>query len=485
MSGPFFVFKSMHHYTFQSSISLLTGEILQLHIPYSSGTLISNFIYRSMKIIDCSHSSNTNNMASSSENYFTKPLFSILNSSYNENNSSANNSRPKDTSTKSDEGYDYFTIIILTMLSLILVIGTVGNSVVCYVFGFKQRKQRSVPETLFLYLGAIDLTTSLVNPSLYIYWTITKYSRWDFGVIGCKILAPMAPISVTLSALIILIIAVDRYFVICGDFGRSYSRTRIHLAVVVATGFAVCLYIPYIVLLRVKDGFPCFVVSTADPVYAYPTISALLLQDVGFILVLSITNFKSFSALRRQGCSMMEQSLYARRARSNRRVAKILLAMSCVFCLLVLPRDIMLLANIISWLNPPGFGLTQTLKNINALFKVLQTANSCVNVFIYSKMHTKFRVHLKAICYLACGCRGKLGSGPHSAITAIVSISPTKMSRLGALDGTPAGTPELPRKKVDHKKNLNGSSARNLKLDTDSEKWPKVRFLSSENSIDF
>ena len=263
------------------------------------------------------------------------------------NNSVANNSRPADTSTNSDTGYDYFTIILLTLMSLILVIGTAGNSVVCYVFGFKQRKHRSVPETLFLYLGAIDFTASLVNPSLHIYWTITKYSRWDFGIIGCKILVPMAPISVTLSALIILIIAVDRYFVICGVFGRSYSRARIHSAVLIAAGFSICLYMPYVILLTVNERFPCFVVSIADPVYAYSTISVLLLQDVGFILVLSITNFKSFSALQRRGNSILEQSLYARRARSNKRVAKILLAMSCVFCLLVLPRDIMQLANIL------------------------------------------------------------------------------------------------------------------------------------------
>ena len=433
---------------------------------------------------NCTSSNSTANMTSLSKNYVVEPLLTILNSSLNENGSLAKNCSESKTSKTSDNRYDYFTIILLTVMALILVVGTVGNSVVCYVFGFKQRKRRSVPETLFLYLGAIDLTSSIINPSLYIYWTITKYSRWDLGIIGCKILAPLAPISVTLSALIILIIAMDRYFVIVSDFGRSYSRKRIHWAVILAAGFAICLYIPYIILLTVNEHFPCFVADITNPAYTYSTISVLLLQDVGFIMVLSYTNIKSFSVLRRHGSGIMEQSSQAQRARSNKRVAKILLAMSCVFCALVLPRDIIQIAYIISWLNPPGFQFTETLTNLNALFKVLQTANSCVNVFIYSKMHTKFRIHLKSLCYIPFGRQHQLREGLRSAVSTVTNLSPTKIPRLSFANGTPLDTPDLPRKQLNCKKNFNGSSATDPASKRREEKEMKVRFLSETNSVD-
>lgn len=392
---------------------------------------------------------------------FNAVLAITLNSSCNGNSSSIKNPYPEKTT---NDDYDYFTIILLAMMASILFIGAAGNSVVCYVFGFKQRKTRSVPETLFLYLGAIDLTSSIINPSLYIYWTITRYSRWDFGIVGCKLLASLAPISVTLSALIILIIAVDRYFVICGQFGRRYSRNRIHCAVILAAIFAICLFIPYIIRLQVDDYHPCLVRSIDDPVYAYSTTVALLLQDVGFIGVLSFTNYKSFSRLHRKGTAMMEQSLERRRLRSNKRVAKILLAMSCVFCLLVLPRDIMQLAYIISWLNPPGLNFTRTLKNTNALFKVLQTANSCVNVFIYSKMHTKFRGHVRNLCLATCSKKQLIAE---SAVMTMASITPKLRKRVlkfNVENETPSATPELKRKGIKHGSNLDELEASNSLL---------------------
>ena len=426
------------------------------------------------------------NMSSLETNNSCGHLAPILNSSCGGNDTLDNGSNK--TKSVAGNGNDYFTIILLTMMALILVIGTVGNSVVCYVFGFKQRKRRSVPETLFLYLGAIDLTSSIVNPSLYIYWTITKYSRWDFGIVGCKILASLAPISVTLSALIILIIAVDRYFVICGQFGRGYSRKRIHCAVILAAILAISLYVPYIILLKVNDKFPCFVESIVDPVYAYSTIFVLLLQDVGFIAVLSFTNSKTFSFLQRHGTAMMERSLEARRVRSNRRVAKILLAMSCVFCVLVLPRDITQLAYIISWLNPPGFKFTKTMRNINALFKVLQTANSCVNVFIYSKMHTKFRVHLMSLCYPTCGRKRLLPEDLHSTMMTMTNITPKlrkKIFKLSDVNGTPSDTPNLRRKQASHENNANGEEVVNPLLNIHGERLSRVTFQTDTINLKF
>ena len=362
--------------------------------------------------------------------------------------------RPRNISSQiaAQEGYDYFNIILLLMLALIFVVGTVGNSVVCYVFGFKQRKRRSVPETLFLYLGAIDLTSSIINPGLYVYWTVTKYSRWDFGIVGCKLLAPLAPVSVTLSALIILIIAIDRYTIICGQFGRSYSRNRIHCAVLFAAIFSICIFLPYIILLEVSST--CSVLKTGEPEYAYSMISALLFQDVSFIAVLAFTNSRTFSRLRRQSSVTMERTVESRRLRSHKRVARILLAMSLVFCLLVLPRDLVQLTYIISWLDPPGVSYTQALLRINAFLKVLQTSNSCVNVFIYSKMHTKFRGHLFRLCYKAFGRRAPFAEkfGLNVVTEEMTPRTQRRILKFNEGIGTPSDTPVLQRKHVKREK---------------------------------
>eukprot|EP00794_Sanderia_malayensis_P011116 gene11116-12286_t len=314
------------------------------------------------------------------------------------NGSSGANTTHHQQPLSNSKGSYHFQNIILFLLVMILVVGSVGNSVVCYVFGFKQRKRRSVPETLFLYLGTVDLIASIVNPSLYIYWTVTEFKRWDFGIVGCKFLAPLAPISVTLSALLILIIAVDRYFIIVHQFGRNYSQRRIKFVALGALLVSICLYIPYIYYLDI-DVYPCMIIDTSSPGFAYPTVAVLLLQDCGFICILIFTNVKVRRSLRQQKLSKFEHAFEARRTRSNTRLTRILIAMSLVFCLLVIPRDILQSIFIISWLNPPGVNYTPTIIQMNSLFKVMQTANSCVNVFIYSKMHRKFRGHLiRMIC---------------------------------------------------------------------------------------
>ena len=357
------------------------------------------------------------------------------------------------TNKPTENGYDYFKIILLSMMALILVIGSVGNTVVCYVFGVQHKKRRSVPETLFLYLAAIDLVSSIVNPSLYIYWTVTKYARWDFGIVGCKLLVPLAPISVTLSALIILIIAVDRYFIICRQFGRNYSRNRIHCAVVASAIFSVGIYLPYIILLQVTEGSSCLVPAVGDPNYAYSTVAALMLQDVSFIVVLTFTNVKTFIRLKRQSSVKLDRSLEARRLRSHKRIARILLAMSCVFYLLVLPRDIMQLIYLLSWQTSSGLPHTDTLRRVNALLKVLQTANSCVNVFIYSKMHKKFRVHLLRLLYKITGKKHILETNVQMILRSNSELTPRsrkKMLRLSDTCETPTSSPCAIRRPIDH-----------------------------------
>lgn len=357
------------------------------------------------------------------------------------------------TNDQTETGYDYFKITVLAMMALILVIGSVGNTVVCYVFGMQHKKRRSVPETLFLYLGAIDLVSSIVNPSLYIYWTVTKYARWDFGIVGCKLLVPLAPISVTLSALIILIIAVDRYFIICRQFGRSYSRKRIHCAVVASAIFSIGIYLPYIIQLEVNKKLSCFIPEVGDPFYAYSTVAALTLQDVGFIVVLTFANVKTFSRLKRQSSLKLDRSMEARRLRSHKRIARILLAMSCVFCLLVLPRDIMQVIYLLSWQTSSGIQQTDTLYHVNALLKVLQTANSCVNVFIYSKMHKKFRVHLLRLLFKITGRKHLLETDVQMILRNNSELTPRtrkRMLRFSDSCETPTSSPCAIQRPMNH-----------------------------------
>ena len=70
---------------------------------------------------------------------------------------------------------------------------------------------------------------------------------------------------------------------------------------------------------------------------------------------------------------------------------RVLCTVGVVFGILVFPKDILHLTYVLSWMGPNGIPRTPLLLTLNSWFKVLQVSNSCVNIFIYSKTHTRFR----------------------------------------------------------------------------------------------
>ena len=133
-------------------------------------------------------------------------------------NNTLNNGTLNNTTNEVYFKNEYISIrdwILVIAFSLIISFGVVGNAIVCYVFGYKKKRhRRSTTEWLILYLGIIDLLASILNPPLYIYWTVTHYSKWHFGYLGCKILPVLGPIMTSASLGILLIFAIDRYLAI-------------------------------------------------------------------------------------------------------------------------------------------------------------------------------------------------------------------------------------------------------------------------------
>ena len=77
--------------------------------------------------------------------------------------------------------------------------------------------------------------------------------------------------------------------------------------------------------------------------------------------------------------------------RDTERVIRVIIVMQIIFICLVLPRDILHIIFSLSRLDGHGIPYTKAIVRLNDALKVIQTANSCANVFIYAKMHDRFR----------------------------------------------------------------------------------------------
>ena len=287
--------------------------------------------------------------------------------------------------------YNAKTILLVIALCLIMLVGILGNGSVCYFFGWKLRNGRSIPDRLFLYLGIVDLISAVVNPATFLYFELTRYKRWDFGVIGCKVLVPFGPISTLVSACFIQIITVDRFLVIVKPFGRTYSNSSINAAVLMAIIFSIAAYAYYILALTVPPGKTCIVKDVADKGYAIPVVVFLLLQDVTFLFIIGFTNIAIYLRMKKSDALALSETGKQQSIKRKRKLLRMLMIMAVTFMLCILPKDLFQLSYTLSWLDDDGIIYNYQLVQVNTALKILYTANSCVNVFIYSKMHTRFR----------------------------------------------------------------------------------------------
>jgi len=294
------------------------------------------------------------------------------------------------TSTSTTSQLSISDKLTIAAFALILVFGVFGNAYVIYVFLFTF-KQRNVTETMLIYLAFVDLFASLINPVLFIYWITTTYSRWDFGITGCKLLPPVGPISTTASTAIIIVICLDRYRSIVTPFSTRLSKLRVHIMCSFAIVISVVFYSYYISALSISSDGKCQVQEVNELSYSIPNITITLLWDVAYIIVFVPTNIRVFRHLRLSRELQSDVSYSRIRRRENRKVMRVLCTVGVVFGILVFPKDILHLTYVLSWMGPNGIPRTPLLLTLNSWFKVLQVSNSCVNIFIYSKTHTRFR----------------------------------------------------------------------------------------------
>ena len=279
----------------------------------------------------------------------------------------------------------------LVSFSLILVLGTLGNALVVYVYGLDRTRRRRFMkfERLMLMLGVVDFVASLTNPAYYIYQIVYK-GAFHLGPIMCRIVPALGPIFTSISLGIILIMAIDRDRAVATPFKNQFKLKDIYIAVMVTVVLCILITIPYICYLRLWDyGSFKRCQTDDDDTYNVLIILIFLSSDILFISIFSFTTIRIFRKLKVKDiidCPKMKEY----RARETNRILRIITAMGVVFVLCVFPRDLLLISFSFTQLVPPPLDL-KVAQDANLVLKVLHTSNSCVNVILYSFLNKKFR----------------------------------------------------------------------------------------------
>ncbi|KAH9508377.1 hypothetical protein Btru_050946 [Bulinus truncatus] len=128
-----------------------------------------------------------------------------------------------------DEMFARLAPVIAYFIALMLV-GFVGNVVVCYMFVKKLRK--STQNFLLLCLGVFDLLSTVVGIPSEI-WDMRHYYMYDSSPWACKWMRFLTSLPSIASILVLMVIAVDRYFKVCRPLHNQIQVSTAKKAIVV------------------------------------------------------------------------------------------------------------------------------------------------------------------------------------------------------------------------------------------------------------
>nr|QBL02602.1 neuropeptide-like GPCR [Tripedalia cystophora] len=284
------------------------------------------------------------------------------------------------------------SVVLVLLCVMILIVGTVGNSVVLYTFGWRKRKSMNNSKALLLTLGIFDLICSALIPVLMIVRTVgPQAAAFDAG---CRVLPLALTSSVTASQVMIIAICYDRYVAVRHPFRNRPMIPLIKKTVTASILLSTVLCIPMFVDLMKHSFIEAF--------YCYRSFEksrSFLLQSCVF-LARDVNTFIAMAfyirgILRELGRttdklppSSAQQCIRWRKRREH--IKRLLAAVVTTFKLCIAPFDLYIFFLMTFDFQDPGPNSWQKIVTGGSYLIVLQSANSAVNVFIYSAFHPDF-----------------------------------------------------------------------------------------------
>lgn len=220
--------------------------------------------------------------------------FSELATQYNTttmNNSSANETlNPDEILSKLNSEKVILLLPVIVFVVLAILVGIVGNSIVCYVYTFRLR--RSPSRYFILFLALLDLISCFVGAGSELTDLLQPYvfkATWS-----CKILRFGLSFTIISASFTLICVAFDRYYKVCKPL-KAFPVRKVKRLCLVVAALSIVLSSPALVIFGLKSvatdypditGTEC---STADGVRktALPIVYYVILFTAFLILLTS------------------------------------------------------------------------------------------------------------------------------------------------------------------------------------------------------
>ena len=295
-----------------------------------------------------------------------------------------------------------FTTLIMCII--VITLGAIGNGLVLIVFGVKWSKLKSC-EIFMLSLALADFLNATVAP-LRTILDLVHINLNSIGHDGCKTIYFISITTMTVSALTLLTVSIDRFIIVKWPLHeRPYQRTL--LIVITCTWLSAGAFGSFYFVgeniklgLHTQNVYSCFNYMGPNDVIIF-TIAAFCIQCAIPITVMTILYSLIILELRKNANSGIfahckrEMKL---RLSQNRKATKMIFVVVLVFYFCILPTHFFYMWYLYNGQYHP----IQKIKIIFDSLTMLQMCNSVANPIIYSRLHTTFKKDITKVVFPCC-----------------------------------------------------------------------------------
>ncbi|XP_065647628.1 neuropeptide Y receptor type 6 isoform X1 [Hydra vulgaris] len=307
-------------------------------------------------------------------------------------NNSSNTSKVIRVIEQPQELPQILLIITLIVCLAVITLGVFGNALVFIILGVKRSNLKSC-EIFMLNLAVADFLNATIAP-VRTALDLIHVNLYSIGHEGCKAISFLSTTTMTVSALTLLTVSIDRFIVVKWPLSeRPHLRTFL---LVIFTWFAAAgLGLFYLTGGNIQlgvykaDVYTCFNYMTFRDFIIY-SISVFSIQCVIPIIVMTTIYSMIIMELKKSAKSGIfahckrEMQL---RLLQNKKATKMIFVVVLVFYFCILPANIFYIWYIF---NQKVLELL-TVKIIYDILVLLQMCNSIVNPIIYSRLHNSFK----------------------------------------------------------------------------------------------
>ncbi|XP_062399913.1 neuropeptide Y receptor Y8b [Sardina pilchardus] len=307
------------------------------------------------------------------------------------------------------------TTLLIVAYSAVLAVGLVGNTCLVLVIG-RQKEMRNVTNIFIANLSFSDILVCLLCVPVTVIYTLMD--RWIMGEALCKLTPFVQCVSVTVSIISMVLIALERHQLIIHPTGWKPAVGHSYLAVALTWMVSCLVSLPFFSFYVLTDLDLHNVTLPFDPfpdhlicIEKWPsngqrlayTTSLLVLQYVLPLALVLLCYARIFLRLhrRRDMVERARRDARHKKARGSKRVNVMLAAIVGAFAVCWLPLTVF--NTVFDW----NHEVIPSCHN-NSIFSachLVAMASTCVNPIIYGFLNNNFQKELKALLY-RCRCWG-------------------------------------------------------------------------------